>query len=345
MGFGCQVRHPLFAVKAFRTLDIKAPACPPYNTTVQVIERSWRRSHWESRTVNAKIRCPSADTSRSLVVKTENGSLLTTGKVWQSAVKPKLKIEVDGEPIEAQRIVPEVPTHRVTGKSRVSALLYPQCPIPLASAPVQHSVKRLASDMVARSMFKCQRLALLVKAMPSSMFRTQRSIMAFEGDSFFTGSYVRGNIIGLSNHARDYPDVTAYLAAFLKERTSLPFASVGLVIGCNTAARKDVHNQVGTSNILLPVQLHHGILWIEDPSGRDAREVRPNTSRMGHVTHLSVDNLVSFNPKFYHQAHLSAGSIVLVGYTRVVSIISLCRIGLQWLPYMPATSTEFLVVG
>ena len=32
-------------VKAFKTLDIKTPVCPPYNTTVQVIERSWRRSH------------------------------------------------------------------------------------------------------------------------------------------------------------------------------------------------------------------------------------------------------------------------------------------------------------
>ena len=50
----------------------------------------------------AQIRglCPCRDlseTSRGLVVRTENGSLLTTGKVWQSVVKPKLKIEVDEE--------------------------------------------------------------------------------------------------------------------------------------------------------------------------------------------------------------------------------------------------------
>ena len=80
-------------------------------------------------------------------------------------------------------------------------------------------MERLASSMFARSMFKCQHLALLVAAMPSSMFKTQRSVIAFEGDSFFTGSYVRGNIVGLSNHARDYPNVTTYLAAFLKQRT------------------------------------------------------------------------------------------------------------------------------
>ena len=51
--------------------------------------------------MNAKMRCPSADTAKGLVVRIENGSLLVAGKVWQSAVKPKIKIEVDGEPIEA----------------------------------------------------------------------------------------------------------------------------------------------------------------------------------------------------------------------------------------------------
>ena len=201
--------------------------------------------------------------------------------------------------------------------------------------PAERSVERLASDMFARSMFKCQRSALLAKAMPSSMFKTQRSIMAFEGDSFFTGGYVRSNIVGLSNHTRDYPNVTTYLATFLKQRASLAFASIGL--GCNTAVHKDVHNQVGASNILLLVQLHHGTLWIEDSSGQSAQEVRPNTSRMGHVTQLSLDNIVSFNPKFYHQAHLSAGSIVLVGYTPR----GLHNLSLQDRAAMPATSAEF----
>ena len=88
--------------KAFKALDIKAHTCPPYNTAVQVVERSWRCRgfHWESRTVNARIRCPSADTSRGLRLRarSEHGSLLTACEAWQSAVKPKLKIEVDGEP-------------------------------------------------------------------------------------------------------------------------------------------------------------------------------------------------------------------------------------------------------
>ena len=95
--------------------------------------------------MNAKIRCPSADTVKGLVVRTENGSLLVTGKVWQSAVKSKMKIEVDGEPIEAQPIVPEISTHRVTDKSHVKALLYPQYPVPVSPIPAEKSVEQLAA--------------------------------------------------------------------------------------------------------------------------------------------------------------------------------------------------------
>ena len=247
--------------KAFKTLDIKTVICPPYNAKVQVIERSLRRTHWESRTVNAKIRCPSADTAKGLVVRTENGSFLVTGKVWQSAVKPKIQIEVDGEPIEAQPLVPEVPTHRVTGKSCVEALLYPQHPVSAPSVPVERSAERLAADLFANQLFQRQHLALLVATMPAGMFRSQRSAETFGGASFFTGSWVRGNLVGLSNHARDLPNVTMYLVAFLKQRTSLPSASIGLVVGCNTAVRRDVHNQVGTSNMLLPVRLSQVSLW------------------------------------------------------------------------------------
>ena len=64
----------------FKTLDIKSVICPPCNAKAQVIEPSWRRTHWESRTVNAKIHCPSADTAKGLVARTENGSLLVPGK-------------------------------------------------------------------------------------------------------------------------------------------------------------------------------------------------------------------------------------------------------------------------
>ena len=146
--------------------------------------------------------------------------------MWQSAVKAKLKIEVDGEPVESQPIVPNLPTHRVTGKSRLSALLYPQCPTVNLLPPADNSVEKLAAGMLNEQLFQCSHLSLLVAAMPARMFKTTSSETTFAGDSFFSGSYVRGNLVVVRNHARDYPNVTAYRTAFLKQRTSHPFASM-----------------------------------------------------------------------------------------------------------------------
>ena len=118
------------------------------------------------------------------------------------------------------------------------------------------------------------------------MFQSQRSVETFGGDSFFTGSWVRGNLVGISNRARDFPNVSTYLAAILKQCTSLPFASIGLAVGCNTAVHRDARIQLGTSNILLPVRLSQGSLWVEDEGGTQDRVVRPDHSRRGKIMQL-----------------------------------------------------------
>ena len=208
------------------------------------------------------------------------------------------------------------------------------------SVPVERSAERLAADLFANQLFQHRHLGLLVTIMPEVMFRSQRSAETFGGASFFTGSWVRGNLVGLSNHARDFPNITMYLVAFLKQRTSLPFASIGLVVGCNTAVRKDVHNQVGTSNILLPVRVSQGSLWVEDAGGTENRIVLPNHSRPGKIAQLCKDVVFAFDPKLHHQANLDGNSLVLVGYTpRGLQSLSLQD---RWVnPYMPASSTEF----
>ena len=93
----------------------------------------------------------------------------------------------------------------MNGKTRLSVLLYPQCSTPSWPKPAANSVEQLASEMFATQLFQPEHLAMLVAAMPARMFKTTRPATASEGDSFFTGSYVRGNLVGVSNHARDYP--------------------------------------------------------------------------------------------------------------------------------------------
>ena len=103
--------------------------------------------------------------------------------------------------------MPDVPRHLVTGKTRLSALSYPQCSALSWPKPADNSVEQLAWNMFAKQLFQPEHLAMLVAAMPARMFKITRPSTAFEGDSFFTGSYIHGNLVGISNHARDYPNV------------------------------------------------------------------------------------------------------------------------------------------
>ena len=72
-------------------------------------------------------------------------------------------------------------------------------------------MEKLAAGTLSKQLFQCSHLSLLVAATPARIFKAARPETAFAGNSFFSGSYVRRNLAGLSNHARDYPNVTAYL--------------------------------------------------------------------------------------------------------------------------------------
>ena len=72
--------------------------------------------------------------------------------------------------MEAQPIVPDAPTHRVKGKTRLSALLYPQCSTPSWPKPTDNSVEQMASEMFAKQLLQPEHLAMLVAAMPARVF-------------------------------------------------------------------------------------------------------------------------------------------------------------------------------
>ena len=68
----------------------------------------------------------------------------------------------------------EVSTHRVTGKSCVEALLYPQQPVSAPSVPVFRSAERLAADLFA-PIISVSALGPIVATMSAGTFRSQQS--------------------------------------------------------------------------------------------------------------------------------------------------------------------------
>ena len=67
---------------ARRSLNMKAQPTLPYNSKVQILQRSWNRGVWESVTTTARTKGPSSDSSTNWIVKTSEGKLLTTGTMF-----------------------------------------------------------------------------------------------------------------------------------------------------------------------------------------------------------------------------------------------------------------------
>ena len=100
----------------------------PYNSKVQILQRSWNRGVWESVTSTARTKGPSSDSSRGWIVKTSEDQ--------------KLEFICPGEPI----VVSE-PERRIRGKTTLKSFLWKQAH-QLLSAPseIDHMSKHCLED-------------------------------------------------------------------------------------------------------------------------------------------------------------------------------------------------------
>eukprot|EP00439_Symbiodinium_sp_Y106_P055609 s1913_g7.t1 len=120
---------------------LKMRPCPsmPFNTEMQVIQRSWKRGVWESLTVKAYTKCPSSDCSGGWVVRTEDGHLFTTNKLFPAIDGSRVKFEYPGSPVDL-----EAPAVRMKEKGRARKL------------EVQGSINdpRHPADILARKLYE-----------------------------------------------------------------------------------------------------------------------------------------------------------------------------------------------
>ncbi|CAE7939965.1 unnamed protein product [Symbiodinium sp. KB8] len=126
-----------------KRLKIETQQSLPFNTKVQVISRSWKRETWAARTTTALVKCPSADMFRGWVVATEDGKLLTTGKLFPSVDQEKVSFSSTGPAVDL-----DAPDHRVTGKRAVR-----QLQTPMIGEPV-HGADKLAKKLYEGDLFR-----------------------------------------------------------------------------------------------------------------------------------------------------------------------------------------------
>ena len=264
-GGGCDDLHewPLAAklaayqLRADARKRLRMPCDPalPYNTKVQVLKRSWHRGVWDARTTTAFTKCPSADTSRGWVVKTEEGLLFTTSKVFPTSSVPEVKFEVAGPPIDL-----DAPSHRVKEKSKTRKVQM------LATfGDPRHPADVLAKQLLEGGCWEPKHIASLAVCMARTMSSNNRMVKKNEGSAeagcesgrlvcnFLSGGFTFSGMSGVRCDTKDYQYVTKYLCEYMKNYTDDAFAGIGLSLNSCHSMHRDLHNQREVPNLILPI--------------------------------------------------------------------------------------------
>ena len=247
---------------------LKMPCEPvlPFNTEVQILQRSWNRGVWESRTTTAYTKCPSSDSARGWVVRTEDGSLLTTSKVFPAVSVPSVKFRVEGQPVDVD--APPARLREKTKVRKVGAVKGSKIPT--------HPADVLAKDLLDKECWEPRHLAALALCMARTISSNERAVRRDSMQTmergrpvcnWLSGAFTFSGMSGVRCDTQDHVYVTRYLTGYLARHTDEPFAGIGLSLNSDHELHRDVHNQRCVPNIVLPVVASGGGLWVQAPFG------------------------------------------------------------------------------
>ena len=116
-----------------------------------------------------------------------------------------------------------------------------------------------------------------------------------------SGAFVHGGVVGLTRSSRSYPVTTAFLCKALRYRTKHLFASLTVLVNCQSGKHVDSHNEASCLNVAWNLS-----------EGPHVRGIKLG----GNVLALPSNAWASFWPRSPHGSFPGPGkSILLVGYT------------------------------
>ena len=174
------------------------------------------------------------------------------------------------------------------------------------------------------------------------------------GALFFSGGFSYGGITGLKTQMKEFPWTTAYLALYLRKFSSSPFAAVGLVWNAEHDPHRDLHNQKGVHNVVVPVVTSGGGLWVQEEGLSSEQcvgevvktEVKEGLKVDGRVLWYKPGKPVTFCANKWHSSVKSEGQqLLVVGYTpRSLHKLDLRERRELWnlgFTFLPATQDEY----
>ena len=279
--------------------------------------------------------------------------MLSTNKVFPSPEDhKKLVVKYEGDPAD-----PSAPDRRIRSKTALRTMVATSdFPDP------SHKIDMVAADALKAKDFSPKavaRLALELSKVPCKVLgSTPAPVTVGEKGAFlFAGAFSYGGITGLQNSAIDHPWLTAYLAKYLQQFTSEPFAAVGLIWNAEHEPHRDCHNQKGIKNIVVPVVTSGGGVWVQSEGLSNEqleaeevkREVKPGVQIGGRILTYHAGSPITFNAAKWHASVKGSGQqLLVVGYTpRSLHKLKPPERKRLWdlgFPFVPATHDEFWTV-
>ena len=301
---------------ARRKLGMKASPSLPYNSKVQILQRSWNRGVWESVTTTARTKGPSNDSSRGWIVKTADGRLLTTGTMFPAPREDqKLEFSCPGEPV----VVSE-PERRIRGKTTLKAfsgdhnLQRPKEP----SEVEQRAWDSIAFDSVSQeAVVEIVEMAanqLPVSSRNGSVGRdvSQSKTGAWCGN---LGGYSCNGAIGITNLSSSHAGVSRLITSWAVTLTTAPFAAVEVRCNLPLPLSRDTLSLSGTSQVVIPVQAGSMQVWCQG-QGSVSKEVRPGVLVKGGYVSVQEGQPLEFLPQQWKQIDVgNQPCVYLVCYT------------------------------
>ena len=144
--------------------------------------------------------------------------------------------------------------------------------------------------------------------------------------NFLSGGFTFSGMSGIRSATNDHEWVTKYLCSYLSRHTLVPFAGVGLALNVDHELHRDLHNQRGVPNVVLPIVSSGGGLWVQDKPGAqndpppgsiaEVRQLKGGSEVQGYVYQYQSHRPVVFHPHVWHESIKSDGpQLLLFGYT------------------------------
>ena len=278
--WGFAMRHYVSRIQydVITQLGGRLPRLPPFGTKVFVKQRSWklRKEEFVEKVVAAKVLCPSMDVTRGLLVRTEEGSYLTTMVAVENVKEVSGDFEVDAPPARAD--APGV-RRRLHGKTSIArAELDGSEPLSPGPASDDENVARDEKEAAAFlevGDFSLEALEKLLDGLHLQQCVAPNRRAELPGDTpqvsvHAFGMFRHGGVVGATTLAKTRPCLTRCLVEALKQRLdpATTFTTVSLNFNTPMQCHKDFNNQKGAQAALVGLGNYvGGALWCHEPGG------------------------------------------------------------------------------